>query len=361
MTDDLAARRLQAHRLVGTQFGSPLEAVRWFGAVQSQDYAGAKWALAQRCRSATDSELDQLFNAGSILRTHVLRPTWHFVLPRDIRWMLELTGPRIRRGIAGRHRQLELDGKLIARSLATFENALASDRYLTRAELGKALVAAGINWEGQQLPHLLLVAELEGVIVSGPRRGKEFTWALLEDRVPKARKLESQAALAELTRRYFVSHGPAQLQDFVWWSGLTTADSKAGITAVGDALQRETVDGKQYWFDASAPADSPRGSRCVAHLLPNFDEYTVAYRDRSALQSDARLDPTQFSFGNILSNVVAVNGVVRGGWRRVAAGNKLKVEVRLIDRLQDAEQHQLARAAQDLGRFLETPVELVFR
>jgi hypothetical protein len=361
MTDDLIARRLRSHRLVGTGFGSPVEAVRWFGAVQSQDYSGAKWALAQRSRRTTDAELDRLFDSGAIVRTHVLRPTWHFALPEDIGWMLELSGPRVRQGIAGRHRQLELDGTVIARSLAVFEKSLGDGQCLTRAEMGKALVDSGIAWEGQQLPHLLLVAELEGVIISGPRRGKEFTWALMENRVPRTRKLDRDPAVAELTRRYFVSHGPAQLRDFIWWSGLTTAEAKAGIAAIGEGLQHETVGGKQYWYDGSASVEDPQDMACVAHLLPNFDEYTVAYRDRSALHPDAPLDSTLFSFGNILSNVVVLNGVARGAWRRTSTGSIRQVEVRLSDELKSDERDAVENAARDLGCFLETRVELAFR
>src|ERR1700736_2352993 len=182
---DIASRRLHTQRCSGEPFASAVEAVRWLGAVQSQDYAGAKWALGQRTRGATENELDRLFDEGAILRTHVMRPTWHFVLPEDIRWLLELTAPRIRLGLAARYRQLEIDEGVVARAGAAFTAALAGGRQLTRAELGKVLRAAGISPEGQRLPHLLSAAELDGLITSGPRQGKQFTYALLEERALK--------------------------------------------------------------------------------------------------------------------------------------------------------------------------------
>jgi hypothetical protein len=331
--------------------------VRWLGAVQSQDYPGARWALGQRARGATEAELDRLFDQGAILRTHAMRPTWHFVLPEDIRWLLELTGPRVRDGLAGRYRQLEIDDRLVARAGAAFTGALADGRHLTRPELGEVLRATGISPDGQRLPHLLMGAELDRVITSGPRRGKQHTYALLEERAPKARALDRAEAVAELTRRYFQSHGPAQVQDFVWWSGLTTADARSGIALAGAALDHQVIDGKDYWFDAEAgPAREAAGA---AHLLPNFDEYIVAYRDRAAVvHPDRPIEPVLFSFGSILSNVVTVEGRVRGAWRRTVARGAARVEVRLLDRLAPAEAAAVEEAAGRLGRFLERPVEL---
>src|SRR5205807_5582397 len=171
---------LHSQRLTGEPFPSAVDAVRWLGAVQSQDYGGAKWALGQRAR-ATDAALDRLFDQGAVLRTHVLRPTWHFVLPEDIRWLLELTGPRVRLGLAARHRELEIDGEVSARAGTVLAAALAGGRHLTRGELGEALRAAGVPPDGQRLPHLLMLAELDGLIASGPRHGRQHTYALLDE------------------------------------------------------------------------------------------------------------------------------------------------------------------------------------
>ncbi len=354
---DIAVRRLRAQRLIGQPFTSELDAVRWLGAVQAQDYAGAQWALGQRTHRATAAQLDRLFDQGTMLRTHVMRPTWHFVAPEDIRWLLELTGPRVRAGLATRYQQLEIDDGVAARAGAAFTAALAGGRNLTRTELGEVLGRARISSEGQRLPHLLMRAELDGLIVSGPRRGKQFTYALLEERVPKARRPPRQEAIAELTRRYFQSHGPAQIADFVWWSSLTTADARAGMALARPALERVVVDDREYWFDAQAASTSRAGH--VAHLLPNFDEYTVAYRDRTpALQPGRAFDSTLFSFGSILSNVVTVDGRVCGAGRQIPNREGVRVQVRPLDRLKPAEAALVEEASHRLGRFLERPVEL---
>ncbi len=360
----IAERRLRAQRLLGDPFASPVDPVRWLGAVQAQDYGAAKWALAQRTAGAADADLDRLFDEGAILRTHVMRPTWHFVLPEDVRWLLELTSPRLLAQLAGRHRQLELDQATKARALDLFAESLGGGSFLTRAGLGEVLVSAGISPEGQRLPHLLGTAEAEGVIVSGPRRGKQFTYALLEERAPSARRLERDEALAELASRYFRSHGPAQIQDFAWWSGLTVADIKKGLALVGTALEHETVDGKDYWFDSESALDGEPS--LTAHLLPNFDEFTVAYRDRAAvLHPKFVFDPTFFAYyresapqGGILSNVVTIGGTVRGSWRRTLTGNAVRVDVWLLGRLEPAEVAAVARAAEQLGSFLQRPAEL---
>lgn len=356
---DIAARRLHAQRLTGEPFTSAVDAVRWLGAVQSQDYTGATWAVGQRTRGTTEAELDRLFDEGVILRTHIMRPTWHFVLPEDIRWLLELTGPRVRRGLAARWRQLEIDDGVAARASAAFSAALAGGGHLTRPELDEVLRAAGIAPDGQRLPHLLMGAELDGLIASGPRRGKQFTYALLEERAPRTRALDRTEAVVELVRRYFRSHGPAQVQDFVWWSGLTVADARIGLSLAGAVLDHQVMEGKDYWFDAEAgPAAT---AATVAHLLANFDEYTVAYRDRAAMvHADRPFEPALFSFGSILSNVVTVGGRVRGAWRRTVARGGVRVEVRLLDRLAPAEAGAVEDAGHRLGRFLGYPVELTW-
>jgi hypothetical protein len=355
----ISARRLHAQRLIGEPSTSPIDVVRWLAAVQSQDYGGAKWALGLRSREVTETELDRLFDAGAILRTHVMRPTWHFVLPEDVRWLLHLTGRRVRLGLAARYRELELDEKVVARAGAAFAAALAGGHHMTRPRLGDVLRAARISPEGQRLPHLLMRAELDGLIVSGPRIGKQFTYALLEERVPKAPLRDSTEAVAELALRYFRSHGPAQVQDFAWWSGLSMADIRQGIALAGKALEHQVIDGKDYWFDAeAAPARAAAG---VVHLLPNFDEYSVAYRDRSAMvPADRPLDPAFFSFGSILSNIVTVGGVVRGAWRRTFTRIGVRIEIRVLDRLRTSERFAVEAGGRRMGRFFERPVEIAW-
>jgi hypothetical protein len=366
---DIAARRLRTQRLTGPGFASAVDAVAWLGAVQSQDYAGAKWALAQRTCDVTEADLDRLYDTGAILRTHVMRPTWHFVLPDDIRWMLALTSPRLKASMAGWDRQLEVDPTLLNRSHAVIHAALGGGAYLTRNELATALGQAGISAVGPRLANLVMHAELDALVTSGPRHGKQFTYALLEERAPPARDRSRDEALAELTRRYFTSHGPAQVQDFVWWSGLTVADVKRGLAVAGPALVQEVIDEKSYWSSSQGSArDSPESSPEApgageggpsVHLLPNYDEFLVAYRDRgAALDPALGLDTTTFPRGSILTHVVVVNGQVRGGWNRRVVGPQVVVELGPLEVLDTAAGAALEQAARNFGRFLGRPVKL---
>ena len=357
---DLIGRRLRAHHLVGEPFATPAQAVGWFGAVQSQDYPAAKWAVGQRVRDATEADLDAAFDEGKVLRTHVMRPTWHFVLPADIVWIQELTSPRVLSGLAGRHRQLELDAHTVARAVEVMGECLAGGQYKTRPELSEQLVAAGINVDGQRLPHMIATAEHANVITSGPRRGKQFTYALLAERAPGAKKkLDREQALRELTIRYFRSHGPAQLRDFGWWSGLSTKDMRVGVHLAGAQLTRLEIDGTEYWSGSEEPRGQS-GAGKPAHLLPNFDEFTVAYRDRGALlDSSVPFAPKLFAYyrdstpmGGILSNVLTIAGRVRGAWSRTISGGTVRVEVRPLAPLSAAESDSVNRQAARLGRFL---------
>lgn len=357
---DLAGQRLHAQKLIGEPLLSAIEVVRLLGAVQAQDFAGAKWALGQRTAGTTDAGMDRLFNEGQILRTHVMRPTWHFVLPEDIYWMLDLTGPKILRGLKHRQRQLGIDDAQIGKATEVTVRALEGGHHLTRAELAGELRAAGIPPDGQRMPHLLAAAELEGVIVSGPRRGKHLTFALLTERAPVVRRLDREEALALLARRYFRGHGPAQLQDFVWWSGLSVTDARAGLALAQPDLDRHVLDGKEYWRDPASTSEALPTP--VAHLLPNWDEYTVGYRDReAALPPGPPLDLTLFAFGSILSNVVTIGGRVRGSWRRVAGRERVRAEMHVPAALDPIEVAAVEAVGVRLGQFLETAVEIVWR
>ena len=358
MANDIAARRLDTQRLTGEPFASALDAVARLGAVQSQDYAGAKWALGQRTSDATDADLDRLFDEGAILRTHVMRPTWHFVLPEDIRWLLDLTAPRVKATFASYARRLEVDAAVLKGSHAVIEAALRGGSHLTRRELGVVLERAGIPTDGLRLGHLVSSAELDGIVTSGPRHGKQMTYALLEERAPSARRLDRDEALAELTRRYFTGHGPAQVQDFAWWSGLTVADVKRGLALVGTALAHEVIGGKSYWSSPDAPPAPERAP--IVHLLPNYDEFLVAYRDRTASLDPARgFDTAPFPYGSILAHVVVLNGQVWGGWKRRLQDRQAFVEVGPLDVLDTAEGAALQKEVERLARFLGVPVTVI--
>jgi hypothetical protein len=353
---DIAQRRLRNQRVASEPCDRPEDLLRWMGAVQSQDYPAAKWAMALRLRDTTEAVLDQAFNDGTLLRTHVLRPTWHFVLPEDIRWMLELTGPRVLAGLRSRHRQLELDAATFARGNDVLAEALRGGKWLTRQELRDILQKAGVDVSGvERLNHVILHAELDMVMCSGGLRGKHLTYALFDERAPHARKLPREEALALLTRRYFTSHGPATLKDYVWWSGLTTAQVREGIEAVKRDLASEDVGGQTYWTGASSPpASAPSPS---AYLLPNFDEFGVGYTDRSAHFAEEHTGDVNLRGGLALGNIVVVNGQIKGEWKRTI-GKTVVIEVRLYAPLGRAEHDALAAAAERYGAFVGLPVDL---
>ena len=285
----IADRRLVAQRFLDKRPLSPAPLVAWFGGVQAQDYAGASWALGQRAPGTTRADIDAALASGEILRTHVLRPTWHFVAPADIRWMLALTGPRVKRILAPYDRNLEIDAALLRRTRTVLAKLLRGHQ-LTRAEIGQGLARAGIAAEGRRLVHLVSHAELDGLLCSGALRGKHFTYALLDERAPAVPLLSRDEALAELARRFFTSHGPATLADFAWWSGITQADGKRGIEAAAAHLTEEAIGERRYWFGDVPPGVRPRGP--VVRLTPNYDELFIA--TSSGMPRCTRGSPARF-------------------------------------------------------------------
>ena len=323
--------------------------IGWLTAVQSQDYAGAKWAIGQRVIETSDDKIDELFNAGKILRTHIMRPTWHFVAPEDIRWMLKLTAPRVNAASAYIFRKLELDQTVFTRSHAAISKALRGGKHLKRDELGQVLTRARIDANGLRLAYLIMRAELDAIICSGPRRGKQFTYALLEERVPQSKSLARDEALTELTIRYFRSHGPALLGDFAWWSGLTFREARAGLEMARHHLDQETIDGKTFWFGPLERVHKPETP--TVRLLPNYDEYLIAYKDRSA-SFDPAVQKRIGARDNVLfAHIVVLNGQVIGGWRRTIKKNEVTINATLLVKLSKSERLAFQRAAEHYCRF----------
>lgn len=353
---EIAHRRLRTQGLSKIIFSDAVDAVTQLGAVQSQDYPGAKWALGQRLKDTNDADMDRLFNEGSILRTHVMRPTWHFVAPADIRWLLELTGPRVHSGNASWYRKLEIDKSILLKGYPVIERRLRDRAFATRAELAAALGNAGILAKGPRLAHLVMAAELDGLICSGPLRGKQFTYGLMAERAPSARRLGRDEALAELTTRYFRTRGPATLQDFGWWSGLTMRDAREGIESVRTQFGREEWQGRTYWFDGSASAAPARSARVF--LLPNYDEYFIGHKDRSAIGEAIRRVAVPADSPVLYVHLIILDGQVVGGWRRTLRRNTVVVELQPLIGISQRARQDVARAAQVFGKFLGLSVEL---
>jgi hypothetical protein len=336
------------------------EVVARLGAVQAQDYAASKWGIAQRTKGLTDLEVEKEIDDGTIVRTHVLRPTWHFVAAADIGWMLALTAPRVHAANAYWYRWLEVDDAVARRSRGVIAKSLRDGTHLTRAELGAALTRARIQISTPvRLACIVMRAELDGLICSGARRGKQFTYALLEERVTRPAALERAAALSELARRYFTTRGPATVDDFAWWSGLTRADAKRGAEAAATHLVHESIEGRSYWSPA---ANRPvRISGSLAHLLPNFDEYFIGLKDRSAFGARLETSGAKPKTSALSGHALVVNGQIVGGWRRAVVGQTVVVEPKSLLRLSESERRAIGVAARKLGRFLGLPVEIRWR
>ena len=346
----IIAQRLVNQQLEQPRFQTPGEVVNWLGAVQAQEYAGAVWSLGLRLPGARKSVINQAFDDGELLRTHALRPTWHFVMPADIRWILDLTAPRVHAANGYWYRKFELDDTLFSRSAEVLRTELQGQPR-TRAELAAALARVGIQAGGLRLGYLMMHAELEQLICSGPRRGKQFTYMLLDERVPPGNPVERDAALAELTRRFFTSHGPALIQDFVGWSGLTIADARAGLHLAGSQLSEQHVDGKHYWNGVATAAP---GATSNAYLLPQYDELFSGYKDYSAFMDSRHAEQARTA---AFFNVVMVDGRLVGNWRRTIKGRTILVETAPWRAWSAAEQDACAAAGDRLGAFVGLPVK----
>jgi hypothetical protein len=353
---ELISQRLRNHQLNRSEFRTAQEVVSWMVAVQSQDYPSAKWGLGLRGKGLTDEGVEQEFAAGAILRTHVMRPTWHFVTPADIRWMLALTGARVHKTCSAYYRKLELDDRTFTRSQKAMERALRGGNELTRAELKEVLSRAGIVSSGQRLAFLMMHAELDAVICSGARRGAQFTYALLDERAPQAKTLTRDEALAELTRRYFLSHGPATIRDYVWWSGLTVPDARSGIAMVGRALEQTTIGDRTCYRATSRARTVPAPPS--AHFLPNYDEYGIAYQDRDLVGSTRRMAEPGAPSHDDFAHLLLINGQLAGRWRRAVKNDSVLVRLFPYNRPTRIEQRTLATAAERYSTFMNLRVKM---
>ncbi len=350
---DILAHRLASQQIgVGERHSTPAALVAHLGAVQAQDYAGCKWALGLRLGNATEAAIEKAINEGELVRTHVLRPTWHLVAPADIRWMLALTAPRVNQANSSQYRKLGLDEATFKQSNKVIVKSLAANGFMQRAAIEQGLQAKGIATDGIRLTCMMMYAELAGHICNGPRQGKQFTYALMDERVPPAPVLKPDEALAELAKRYFTSHGPATIQDFVWWSGLTVADAKKGLEMIKVQLASEVVGGITHWFHSDINA--AMGAAQGVHLLPAFDEYTVAYKNRSTMLGKAHKDKTPLE---ILNPVIVVDGLVAGTWRRTLKKGGVVVETMPFANFSKATTQAVAEAAQRYGEFIGMKVE----
>lgn len=323
--------------------------------MQAQDFVMAKTAIGKRLYNVTDAMIQSAFDNGEILRTHVLRPTWHFVVAEDIYWMLALSGKKIETSLKKRHAQLHITEKMITKSSTIMAKVLAGNVHMTREELIGEFEKKDVSCDSYQMYHMLMLAELDGAICSGVMKGKKQTYALLKERVKNHKKYSREESLALLAQRYFTSHGPATVQDFAWWSWLSLTDAKKSIALAERSLKSYRVDDITYW--SSASRDQILSGDTV-HLLPAFDEFVISYRNRKILLKEQE-NSKVISSNGIFKPIVVANGQVIGVWSRSVKRAKIIVRIELFRPMSQKIKNLIAQEVEAYGRYMNKIVEMV--
>jgi hypothetical protein len=352
---EILRRRLENHGLARATFRTPEDTVAWFGAVQAQDYLGSLWALGQRTRDATEASVEAAEARRAIVRTWPMRGTLHFVAAADARWITQLLAPRVlARNVARIKRQVGVDAAVVARCREVVAEALAGGRRLERAALYEALERRRIRTRASRGLHILGWLAMEGTICLAGRNGKQHTFALLDEWIPKAPVMDRGAALVELATRYFTSHGPATLQDLAWWAGITAKDAQLALDGAGARLAREVIGKRGYYWGERPPARLRGTASASVKLLPAYDEYTVAYAERGLLAADG----SRQSAMELLGPAVVADGVVIGHWKRTFGKRGAQIAVKLLRPLTPSEGEALDASARAFGRFAGQPMSL---
>jgi hypothetical protein len=350
---DIAHERLASQQLLAPRIRTPADLVRSLGAVQAQDYYGALWAIGQRLPQATEAAIEDAIAARAIVRTWPMRGTLHFVPAADARWMVHLLAPRVLVRAAGRYRQLGLDAAAFRKSERALVRRLSGGRALTRREAYDVVEAAGVSPAGERGLHILGHLAQRGVLCLGARRDRQPTFVLLDEWVPKANTPSADEARAQLAVRYFASHGPATVRDFAWWSGLLLKEAQAALDAVRGDLRESTRDGVALWSAETRTA--VRRSNPVAALLPPWDEYVVAYKDRRGVLEFGDAEGPRYAVG---LSLVLLDGRVVGTWKRTLTRASVRIRIDYWTAPAAAGRRAVADAAKRYGTFLGRKVEL---
>lgn len=345
---EVAKIRLKSQHIVGGKYKKVKDIVQWMCAMQAQDFAMAKWAIGVRLPGSTIKQIETSIDKAEIIRTHLLRPTWHFASAKDIYWLLELSSPQIWSSSKSRNKQLELTSSVIARSNEVMRKALAPDKHLTRDELIAELLKAKIQTDDNRASHLLLCAELDKIICSGSIKNNKQTFALFDKRVLQRNIFHREEAISKLAKNYFQSHSPATLQDFSWWSGLPAKEARLGLENIKSGLISETIDSLVYWVPDSFSI-SETNIKSV-QLLPAFDEYLISYKNRSASISP-QLQKNAVSDNGIFRPIIVVNGQVTGIWKRIQKKDNILIETDFFRKHTKAEINGIEKSAELYGHF----------
>jgi hypothetical protein len=355
---DISQTRLNSQRVGHKEFKTAGEVLKWMGAIQAQDATMSKWAIGTRLIDPLKKDIDKAINNGDILRTHLLRPTWHFVGADDIHWMLDLSAPKILTSLKSRHKELGMTGPVINKCHKIIENSLADAGALTRQELGDLFNSSGITTEENKLSHILFEAELNQIICSGPLKNEKQTYSLLSERVPEIKRLTRDEALAELASRYFRSRYPATIADFIWWSNLSTSDARKAVDYLKSDFSVETIGDSDYYIPLSLN-DNGKFDNSVL-LLPAFDEFLISYKDRKCSLSQVH-NRKAVSDNGIFYPIIVYKGQVTGTWKRNIKKNGVTITTSFFNRADNRLLQLLEKKVRLYGEFLELKVEWEYK
>jgi hypothetical protein len=322
----IAAFRLRNHLLASHSLKTPREVVAWMGgsAGAGLHYGMAKWAVGVRLPGVTGVQVEEALNSGEIIRTHILRPTWHIVAAEDVHWMMQLTAPRIKPVLeSSDKRDTGLPASLLLKSMDIILRALQDGKHLTRVELCRAVNEAGVALDSRQAAHVMHHAELDRLVCSGSVISGKQTYRLLSEVVPAPASFDKDGALAKLAARYFRSHGPATLSDFTWWSGLTANEARSAVEFIRPDFVCGKIDGQEYIYPAVSPGNNTEKSGAT-FLLPAFDEFLVGYRDRKETLAAEHYSKVISSNG-IFKPFILHNAKAVGTWKKLASKSGVQV------------------------------------
>lgn len=346
---DLLNLRLHSLKLAGKSNFTPAEVVSKLGAVQAQDFEGAKWSIAMRTLEKRQSDVEKAISERSIVRTWPMRGTLHFVASDDVRWMLKLLAPRIISGMAGRNRQLELDNDTFNKSQDLLLSAMEGTKQLERSEVYAILEENGIRTSQQRGIHIINYLAQTQILCHGSHHGKQPTYVLLDDWIPKSREISQDEALIEIASKYFTGHGPATLQDFVWWSGLKISDARRALAAIGHNLIHKEVDGNSYWYDPGLSDIMPAETTL---LLSGFDEYILGYTNRTLAVNISHLPKLVPGNNGMFMPTIVIDGKVESLWKKEIKRDKVVINLTPFSKLSAHKLNRIRKAAEEYAVYL---------
>ena len=345
--------RLYSQQLTEPTFDTPKEIVSWMGAIQAQNYNMAKWAIGIRLKHVTDNIIEKAFQQGEILRMHILRPTWHFIIAEDIHWMLKLSAQRIRSANESFGKNLEITEKLYTKCNRLIEKHLTGNNHLTKQEIGDILKKENIKTDIPRLNRFLIRAETEKIICSGINKGNKQTYALLNERVSPAKEITKDEALAKLANKYFQSHSPATLEDFTWWSGLSVTEARQAIDYINSSLLKEQLDNQKEIFIHESYSNKNLPQKNILHFLPSFDEYLISYKDRSEVLNEKYRAMAFNNYGTFYP-VILYNGKISGNWKLLRNESGITIKTSFFEKTTSINQHLIENAEKRYKQFIDS-------